>query len=283
MAHLVNLSQRIKAAQTIKKITHAMRLISMSNNLKLRSKKNDLATYSKEIKKLLQIVKSQVRSDIITQPKSNKELAIIISSEKGLCGNFNNALFNYFEKTQKNNCDLIIVGKEGLTFSKELNLHPIKIFPHFNSLNFKKIAIQLAEFINNNQDLYKSVIVYSNWPKSFFVQKQKHTVLVPFNNILNSNNLDNSSNIDIDYSEYMWPQNPDALLKILKSALIFLNITEICYDSLLAEQAARFISMDNATRNATNLINSMKLEYNKLRQAAITRELTELSGGSGTI
>ena len=125
MAQLVNLKQRIKAAETIKKITHAMRLVSMSNNLKLRGKKNFLDNYNKEIRKLWILINNKINPEKSNfESKKSKNLVIILSSEKGLCGNFNNSLFAYYNnhKSEDANSDVIVIGKEGITHLKQLEI-----------------------------------------------------------------------------------------------------------------------------------------------------------------
>ncbi len=285
MAQLVNLKQRIKAAETIKKITHAMQLVSMSNNLKLRGKKSFLDNYNREIRKLWALVSSQTNnkqlsfetaSEPISEPKKPKNLVIILSSEKGLCGNFNNSLFGYYnsQKSGDGNSDIIVVGKEGIKHLGQEKIPTILNFPQFSSTNFNDIAKELSKFINDNISNYGKIIVYSNWAKSFFIQKQKKTVVYPIPE--QTDNTQNTKNI----GEYIWPQSATSLTSSLKKTIIRISITELLFDSLLAEQAARFISMDSSTRNASDLINIMKLEYNKLRQAEITKELTELTGSN---
>jgi F-type H+-transporting ATPase subunit gamma len=77
--------------------------------------------------------------------------------------------------------------------------------------------------------------------------------------------------------EYLWDQAPTDILNQLSQQVLVAQIQYILFESLIAEQAARFISMDNSTKNANDLLETTKLQYNKLRQAKITRELIELS------
>ncbi|MCL4360754.1 F0F1 ATP synthase subunit gamma [Candidatus Dependentiae bacterium] len=272
MEQLVNLKNRIKAVGTIKKITHAMRLISMSNHSKLRTKKEFLATYSQEVKRIGTIINSLVQQDQIQENKIKKTLIIIIASEKGLCGNFNSKLFIFIKKAYPFNekHDLITVGKQAAIYTRtDLKKETIKNFDIFNSLNFIKISQDLTNFILENH--YTDVIIFSNYQKTFFVQQSKKTNLL-------SIKKDSDTKINqLDIQDYLWAQKPEEINEKLKKVMISVNLQELLFESLLAEQASRFISMDNATRNAEQLINQMKLNYNKIRQTSITRELTELS------
>ena len=106
--------------------------------------------------------------------------------------------------------------------------------------------------------------------KTFFVQKPQEAPLIPLT-LKAEQELSNNQSID-----YEWEQSPTSLLDELARQTILINLHYLLFESLLAEHAARFISMDNATRNAQALLEETKLQYNKLRQAKITKELTEL-------
>lgn len=281
-SQLIQMRQRIKAVETTKKITHAMRLISMSTHSRLRHKKAHLETYIKAFKDLSQIVQN-IKKDIkLNSPIEDlnvvdgfkKNLIIIISSQKGLCGSFNQNLFNLFssEYAEINQQYYIVtVGRYGKDFLyDQYKKEPFKKYEQFSWKNYVSISQSITDAIL--QDHYNSVIIYSNISKSFFVQKPQKKQILPF-----SNEFDSTYETKEETEEYIWYEEPEKIFDYIKKSFLLLTIQEILFESLLAEQAARFLSMDAATRNAENLIVSMKLEYNKIRQASITRELTELS------
>lgn len=121
----------------------------------------------------------------------------------------------------------------------------------------------------NNQPQFTPVMVFSNRLKTFFIQKPHEQVLIPFSPLANNTQTNSTA-------EYYWEQNPKELLDQLAYQTIEAQLYYLIFESLLAEHAARFISMDNATRNAQTLLEDNLLQYNKLRQAKITKELTEL-------
>ena len=83
----------------------------------------------------------------------------------------------------------------------------------------------------------------------------------------------------MDTADYIWEQNPEELLTMITQQCVQATVHTLLFHSLLSEQAARFLSMDSSTRSAEGLLEQNKLQYNKLRQAKITKELTELTGG----
>lgn len=289
MAQLIQMRQRIKAIETIKKITHAMRLISMSMHSRLRNKTPILKKYNKEIEDLFKKLKlaSPKWQNEITNPKCSKEsnpLFIIVSSQKGLCGTFNTNLIKEFEKTvtqqEIENTNFILVGKKAVDYLVDQNIKSIvKQFNEINTRNFTQISNEIVNIIINAKKPYSCVKFLSNELKTFFHQKPKLTQLIPIES--NQENLSENNNLnektDFSAQDYFWSQKAEEILDKLAPQYIASNVNSFLIESLLAEQAARFLSMDTATRNAKKLLEETTLQYNKLRQAKITKELTELA------
>jgi len=261
MTNLIFLRQRLKVVDTIKKTTNAMRLISMSLHSRLRHKKQYLEAYKKELFQLVPLFTTTP----ITQDQT-KDLVIIIGSQKGLCGTFNTALFTFFKSHAAAPCDVIIVGKQMANLCILYGVAPKTVYPELNASNFITLATQLSSIILS--DNYRLITVFSNQPKTFFIQQQVATVVWPLA-------LPDTAETT---QEYLYEQSPQELSAYLCTLLVKVHMQELLFSSLLAEQSARFISMDNSTRNAENLLQSMKLQYNKRRQADITRELSDLTG-----
>lgn len=278
MSQLIQMRQRIKTIETIKKITHAMRLIAMSSHGRLKNKQETLSSYCKEIQTLflhLQSTQSNWTNSIVHPNGAiNRPLAIIVSSGKGLCGNFNSALFTLC----KNHLDfnnpptIITVGAKAYDFvANKMGIIPATYFMELSTQNYLSLAHKIGDLIIQAQPLYSEITLFSNYAKSFFTQKPTITQLIP---------LDTSIIHQEPKSEfqYLIDQPIHEILDSLAEQYIMAHIQHIFFESLLAEQSARFISMDNSTRNANNLLETTKLQYNKLRQAKITNELIELTG-----
>lgn len=277
MSQLIQMRQRMKAVETIKKITHAMRLISMSAHTRLRSKKETLTHYKDEVLELFYSIQPQFpnwhHKKLFAQAsKTVKPLIILIGSQKGLCGTFNITLFSYFEKNihQKyhGNAHFITIGKKASDYVQEHHGSIIMRFSEFSSATLPKIVDQIINHILEPLSEYPQIIVTSNYAKNFFVQYPVITHLIPFS-------IPKITGIGLN-EPYVWEQSPYEILTNIAEALLKITLYNILLESLIAEQAARFIAMDNSTRNASNLLDTMRLEYNKTRQAKITRELTDL-------
>lgn len=282
MSQLIHIRHRIKAIQTIQKITHAMRLISMSMHSRLKYKETSLKTYTQTISDLFYTLSHAYPSwtSPLLQPLStvaNKQLIILIGAQKGLCGNFNNGVFSLFEKHKihhSSTTDYILIGKRAIEYGKNITHGSIiKTIAHYSNHTRNQTASTIANIIASAQSPYTQVIIISNTLKTFFQQKPVLTTVIP---VAQPEHYMQSPH----HSDYIWEQEPYTILDHLSSWYLTTIIEHVLFQSLFAEHATRFISMDTATRNAETILEETKLKYNKLRQAKITKELTELTGSN---
>lgn len=267
---------RIKAIETIKKITNAMRLISMSMHMRLNHKIPLMQNYKKELLYILNILQSHssdIKTDNILNPPTGtpeKILIIIVGSQKGLSGTFNSSLFRFFEKHESfENASFIAVGKKSVDYIKK-HSEVTQGYNVFNFQNLDKITREIYNIIMQADPIYTNVFCYSNYSKGFLTQLPHKTALIPLQ-------LDNEAQKFTPQEDYLWPQDPNKILDTLTKEYLKLTLQTILFESLIAEQAARFQSMDNATRNANELLENMTRQYNKLRQTKITKEISEIS------
>lgn len=279
MAQLIQMRQRIKAIETIKKITHAMRLIAMSTHLRLRAKKNYIDHYMHELSTLFSTLyhsQEQLNHPLLNphHTDTGNSLLILVGSQKGLCGNFNTELYAFFEKEllkhNRQQSQIITVGKK-ITEYIQKKYTITKEFNEFNINSLQKITHILASYILDPENHVSSVTVYNNYSKTFFVQKPQSTMLIPLSTIA-------QQYAPSSLTEYIWEQPIDETMTFLIEQILQSTLYYLLFQSLMAEQASRFIAMDNSTRNAGTLLDTMRLNYNKLRQSKITRELTDLAG-----
>ncbi len=274
MSQLIQLKQRIKAIRVIKKITHAMRLISMSSRMKMIKQSESLKLFRDEITPLLCSLES-VHPSIDENQPFHKDIWILIASEKGLCGNFNSIIFSYFQtKLRHINIDdynFIAVGKEAGDFLAEQGIKVVARYDKLSNSQLEKTATDLYEFLLEHKNSYQNVTCFYNRSKTFFIQEPCQYQLLPAQPQSNCS-IDDAINLE----DYHWVQHPADVLLCIFQSFLKLNILFVLSQSMIAEQSARFLSMDSSTRNAENLLKKMNLEYNKIRQAKITRELTEL-------
>ena len=302
MSQLIQMRQRIRAIETIKKITHAMQLISMSLHTRLRKQAVSRDAYQYNLLNMLQITgfhedqstNQHAESTII----SNKQLLIIIGAQKGLCGNFDTELLRFIDhdlalnlistsiniNTNLISYDIICVGSKKIAQElRKRNLNLIQEFSNLKISSLAQISLKIFNFISLNQHNYQAINSYSNQSETFFLNQPIKTQIYPIATKQNKTKKTAAAIITpetalIDHSdEYLWAVAPQELYHYLLNRYLSYIVQSILFESLLAEQAARFRSMDAANRNASDLLEASYRDYNKLRQYKITKELIELS------
>ncbi len=279
MSQLIRMRQRLKAIGTIKKITSAMRLISRSFHARLNRQKSALHEYRTTTETLLTKLKpfGPTWSSALLFPSgqtTTKKLYIIIGSQKGLCGNYNAELAHWLVKHSaeliREKATVLTVGKRTDEMLKKYNVSSKIVFPELKTELLAPLTQDLLKQITQAVPFYTDVIFVSNAAQTFFVHHLQERTIIP----LTKNNQAQEVNTD-----YHWEHDPVVVLESLARIYLQTTLYTALYECLLGEYAARFIAMDNATRNANSALDAMKLQYNKLRQAKITKELTELTGG----
>jgi F-type H+-transporting ATPase subunit gamma len=249
----------------------------MSLHARLKIKEEPLTTYKNTVIGIFQDLKNQNKqwtNTVLYPPETTfpKTLIIIVGSHKGLCGNFNSALFKLIQahKAEFPHLHYIAIGKKAIDFARQTALGTeVAVYPINTMTTLSTLVHEINKELFHVTHHYTRVVVASNRLKNFFIQKPILTPLIPFTH-------DNSTPI-AELSEYIWEQDPAEILHTLAVESVDAMVRYLLFESLLAEQAARFLSMDNSTRNAKNLLDETKLYYNKVRQAKITKEITELS------
>jgi F-type H+-transporting ATPase subunit gamma len=283
MSQLIQMRRRIQTIETIHKITNAMRLIAMSGHTRLKHKEELVKQYNSQIEELYGQIRAQIPTNF--DPLANRidpngpELIILVGSQKGLCGNFNTNVFNTFEGyiQQEAQPHIIAIGRRAEDFVKDKHYsHVIQSFSKFSTTNINEIVSSISEIINNTTQSYSRISIVSNVLKTFFAQRPVINQLLPLINEPEAIGHTDEKQKTVLFEDYMWKQPPQSIIKDLAYLYLTAKLHTILFQSLLAEQAARFLSMDNSTRNAEGLLELSKIQYNKLRQAKITKEINEL-------
>ncbi len=282
MSLVMLLRQRIKTVETIQKTTHAMRLTSRSTHAVLNKKKHSLETYRRELDRILRIVKKDIASDQpVAAQGPERDLVVVVGSQKGLCGGFNTRLYKYFvqEHPKTNQEPVVAVGKKiAENLAGEYKL--LYAFNAFNPNNFFVVTNELFQHVVGPAN-YDRVVIYSSYPQSFFVQRPMATTI----DIPKKAAPDfvpepiNACEPVETRSGYQYDEPPAIILQQLENLYMKVHLEEVLFESLIAEHAARFISMDSSTNNAEKILVDMRRDYNKVRQASITRELMDLMSG----
>jgi F-type H+-transporting ATPase subunit gamma len=204
----------------------------------------------------------------------------------------NSNLFRYLEtaifvKEQKK-VHFITIGTKAHKFIKESGWGDIICsYNELNSNNFITVADSLVERIINTPVRYSSVSLLGSERRSFFSQRPRKVTLVPLAfdqpKLTPHEQVTKDSMVTVPSQsheeEIIWEQRNEEILEVLSVGYLRCSIIDMLFQSLLSEYAARFLAMDNSTTNAEKYLDRLTLQYNKARQAAITKEVSELSAG----
>lgn len=276
-AGLLEIKKRIKSVENTKKITNAMGLVATS---KLRKSRKELLVNNKFIESTEPIVRnlattaSEEGANIYFDGnKSENKLYIVMTSDSGLCGGFNGNVVSYLETligNKKSSAKIIVVGSRGIGYVRRAQLDTVGEYVDISDLptvREAKVIFDKALQMYINGEVSEVNIVYSN-----FVSPVKQIAKV--DRILPIEKLEGKINKCV-IEPNLGMVLEDALNIYLKG-----KIRGILLSSKCSEQSSRMTAMDGATKNANDLLSNLKLKFNRIRQGAITQEISEIVGGA---
>lgn len=284
MATLLTLRRRIKSAQNVAKATKAMQMIAASNLRKAQNAALSSRPYVGKLTTLARDVSKKAGESshaYITPPGTvAKTLVIALSPDKGLCGGLiTNLLKEFFNYTKSDpDSSYIVIGKKLENQVIKLKSEVLATFvfgttlPKFDAV-FPIVRLINDQYLSGNVTSVK--VLYTDFG-SIFSQTPKIANLLP---ISLDGADEESKDTKPDASFQLYEPSVEELLPSLLSHYLEMSLYQFLLESYLSEQAARMFAMQNATNNAKDIIEGFKLEYNKTRQAKITSELLDISGG----
>ena len=295
MANLKELSDRINSVQSTKKITSAMKLVAGARLKKAQTEAESSRSYVNKMQTIIDNVTSNINIDSAPEIIRGKEndkthLIVLMTSDRGLCGGFNTAITKLAKKKIKNllNAGKIVkifcIGKKGLDHLKrEFNELIIDSTPISTQ---KKIDYEFAAKISNkillmyqNEEFDVAHTVFSLF-KSAIKQEAQLKQIIP---VLDPDKNISKKDEKQDNSIYEYEPEEEEVLKNLVPQNVAIQIFSGLLENAAGEQGARMTAMDNATRNAGELIDTLRLNYNRSRQAQITKELIEVISGAEAV
>ena len=273
---VTRIKKRIKSVTGSYKITSAMKLVSTVKLKKWRNKMLATKDYALRIDEIAKMVFSSVEESnnpyFTLNLKANKNLYIVLSSSLGLCGAYNNNIFRLADSHIKENDEAIILGKKAISHYKDGKFVKIENFKEYSSIRDEAVINSIVDFISKEylKGTYKEIhLIYTAYKNSLVFHPQDYLVL-PLKCEKKSKDA---------YPPIMEP-NQEAVLNALVPIYLKNSVYAKFLESEVCEQAARSNAMENATKNAEELLDSLQIEFNKARQGAITQEITEIVGAS---
>ena len=291
MPSLKDLRNRITSVKSTQKITKAMKMVAAAKLRKAQENAEKSRLYSEKMNEIITNLKSSITDKssaprlLIGNNDNKRFLCVIMTADRGLCGGFNSNICKkskeYINNLLKDNREVKIITVGSKSFDQMKRNYGNYIIEKLTFKNQREIKVTDAQKISNKiismfhkNEFDICTIFYSKF-KSVISQEPIEQQIIPVKN----NNNDKTTN-DQNY-EYE-PDQEEILDSLLPK-----NITTQIFKGLLenasSEQGARMSAMDNATRNAGDLIEKLTINYNRSRQAVITKELIEIISGAETL
>lgn len=279
MSSSKELYKRINSVSLLQKMTKTMKLISVSKLMKLQGLLNNKRRFIEalnEVKTKVDKLDSLIVSDNITI--TDKTLVVVVGSDKGFCGSFNNNVFKASTKYIDSNADIMLIGSKLYSFFNKTKHKVIDknidLLKNCKDCEIKKVGEDLL-FMLTSKTYDNIVFIYNKFFNTSTQKTVVEDIKLPIKNSENAKNIPNDNDDQIIYESSISDIND--FFVVNQFIHKFFNII---YDSLTSENASRMITMNKASDNSDNLLKILKTLYNQSRQASITSEIIEISAGA---
>ena len=287
---LKEVRNRIQSVKSTQQITKAMKMVSAAKLRRAQDAIVQMRPYAQKLQEMLSNIVSSAEGDVrmalAVERPVQKVLVIVITSDRGLCGGYNSNLIKlakqvihdkYANIAAKTNAGILPLGKKGYEhFSK----NKFKVIDHywniFSELSFKHVA-SVAKFVMDafeKGEVDAVELVYSEFKNA---ATQKFTV-EQFLPVKRSEKKKGEAKAD-----FIYEPDKNTLIEELMPKILNTQLYKAMLDAQASEHGARMTAMDKATENAEELLKTLKISYNRARQAAITTELTEIVSGAAAL
>lgn len=291
MASLKEIRAKVTSIKSTQKITRAMQMVAASKMRRAQERMEVGRPYSENMRRVVSHLvnaSSDYKHPYMTNRQVNRVGYILVSSDRGLAGGLNINLFKQLMhhvkefQDQSVEAEFAVIGSKGVSFFRSFGGKVTSAVtdygdnPTFEQLN-APVQAMLDDYANGRLD--RIFVVYNKFVNAM-TQKPIVTQLVPLPNEA----VDSSSGIQTELSwDYIYEPDVKTLIDGLLGRYIESIVYQAVMENIASEQSARMVAMKAATDNAGDLINDLQLVYNKLRQAAITREISEIVGGAAAV
>ena len=294
MPSLDDLKKRITSVKSTQKITKAMKMVATAKLRKAQENAEKGRPYSERMNNIILNLSKNITDKenssklLVGTGREDTHLCIVLTADRGLCGGFNTNIIkkakNYFDKLSKEGkkFKIITVGTKGYD---QLNRnYKVKIIEKISFKESKNINYFDAEKVGSlilekfDKEEFDICTIFYNKFKNVMTQIPQQQQIIP----LQSEDENDSSNEQSDDS-YEFEPDEDEILSNLLPKNISTQIFKAMLENSASEQGSRMTAMDNATRNAGELVDKLSIEYNRSRQAAITKELIEIISGAESL
>lgn len=291
MSTLKTLKHRITAIRSTEKITKAMQMVAASKLKKSREKAEHASLYAQLMQNIVRGIASTLRLEegsrnlLFGAPVIHTVLVVVLSSDRGLCGSFNASLLKFARGVIENHLHhrhqvkILALGDKAQSAMQKLypsllcNEQMKLDFIRGDELSARALTTKLIAAFKE-QEIDRCELIYNHF-KSMIAQVPTLQMLIPESS--------EARLTQTDEAQFTFDPSEEEILEVLLPKNIEVQIINAGLDSLAAENSSRMMAMDNATKNCKEYISTLRTEYNRTRQAQITKELIEIISGAEAI
>jgi len=292
MPSLDDLKKRIKSVKSTQKITKAMKMVAAAKLRKAQESAERGRPYSEKMQNIILNLTKSINDPqnapklLVGTGEDKKYLCVVLTADRGLCGGFNSNICklakNNFKKilSEGKELKIITVGSKGYDqIRREYNKYIIKklSFKDKKNITFNEadeVGNEILSLFNQNE-FDKCIIFYNNF-KNVITQIPQAQQIIP----AETKNIKDNETEDFNYE---FEPDEDEILEDLLPKNISTQVFKALLENAASEQGSRMTAMDNATRNAGDLVDKLTINYNRSRQASITKELIEIISGAESL
>lgn len=283
MPNTLDIRRRIRSVKNTQQITKAMKMVSAAKLRRAQDRMMAARPYSGALRQVLASVASRVEGvahPLLEVRPENRVFLIVVTGDKGLAGAFNTNItrtaLNVIRDSGWSDVQLVLVGRKANDFFRRrptpIRHSVVNIFQALDLSHAHELTDMLIDdYVNERVD---AVYILFNEFKSVIQQTVRIEKLLPIARITE----DEAPQVD-----YIYEPGPQAILAELLPKYLEFQIYRALLESLAAEHGARMTAMESATKNASEMIDSLTLTYNRIRQAAITKEIIEIVSGAAAL
>ncbi len=289
-ANTRDIRRRIKSIKNTAQITKAMQMVAASKMRKAQAAALAGRPYAALLNKVLGSLSAVVSTEdasheLLRKRPEGKELVLLISTDKGLCGGLNTNLLREAGKFDPEKTVFVAVGRKGMQYlvrSKRTVLAEFELKDNFTFLDSKAVSkFCMEKFISG--DVNKVTVLFTDFVNTLSQVPRARTIL-PVSQMSAESGVPPTTTTPGEIAqtgdpatEYLFEPDSTAVLNAILPHFVHFRVYQMVLDSRASEHSARMVAMKSATDNAKQLIKDLTLEYNKVRQASITTELLEIS------
>ncbi|SRR6266496_4429537 len=294
MANLLDIRRRIKSVKNTQQITKAMKMVSAAKLKRASDRVVNARPFANKMSEVLGELSGQTTEDFhhpLLDPRGDQRyLLVLITADKGLCGAFNTNLLKAAQSFVKENADksidLLAIGRKGRDFFRRRRAQIVGEYVGLTGkgrVEFSEaldVAHDVIKRFTEDEELDKVFLIFAEF-KSVLTQRIVVEQLLP---ISGSTEIADAEDAAAGKShDYIYEQAPAEIFTRLLPRLVETQIFRALLESIASEHGARMTAMDAASKNAGELISSLTLNMNRVRQAAITREIIEIVSGAAAL